>query len=110
MSKSQTGSQEVVGAAALADALENLEKAPAPPSPKKPAAADPAAPNTEEAASLLSRLTDHYLQIIANRAPIGGAAAWAWRPYTGKNPHNKHVHISVRPEKEFYDLKGPWSL
>ena len=57
MSKSQTGSQEVVGAAALADALENLEKAPAPPSPKKPAAADPAAPNTEEAASLLSRLT-----------------------------------------------------
>lgn len=45
---------------------------------------------------------------IANREPIGGAAAWAWRPYGGKNPHDHHVHISVRPEKVYYDAAGPW--
>lgn len=35
---------------------------------------------------------------IANREPINGAAAWAWHPYGGENPHDHHVHISVRPE------------
>jgi hypothetical protein len=23
---------------------------------------------------------------------------WQWRPYTGSNPHTKHVHISVRDD------------
>jgi len=35
---------------------------------------------------------------------------WQWRPYTKKNPHTKHVHISVRPEKDLYDDQTPWSL
>lgn len=47
---------------------------------------------------------------IANREPTGGAAAWAWRPYGGRNPHDHHVHISVRPEKIYYDLTDPWTI
>lgn len=34
--------------------------------------------------------------------------AWVWRPYTGKNAHSKHVHISVKPEKAMYDSTGAW--
>jgi hypothetical protein len=28
-------------------------------------------------------------------ASYGGPAPWTWRPYTGSNPHNKHLHLSV---------------
>ncbi|HEX8622267.1 MAG TPA: hypothetical protein VF718_09865 [Allosphingosinicella sp.] len=47
---------------------------------------------------------------IANSSPIGSAAAWAWRPYTGSNPHNKHVHISVKPVKSLYDSTSDWTF
>lgn len=47
---------------------------------------------------------------IANASPIGGQPAWAWRPYTGKNPHNKHVHISVKAEKPLYDSRASWPV
>ena len=47
---------------------------------------------------------------IANAAPIGGQPAWAWRPYAGSNPHDKHIHVSVKPEKASYDSETPWSL
>ena len=45
---------------------------------------------------------------IASYREIGGAPAWAWRPYNGSNPHTKHVHISVRPEKTLYDATDQW--
>jgi hypothetical protein len=35
---------------------------------------------------------------------------WTWRRYTGANPHNKHVHISVLPEKSKYDDRSDWQL
>jgi hypothetical protein len=41
---------------------------------------------------------------------MGGAAAWTWRPYTGKNPHNKHFHISVRALKSLYDSVADWKF
>jgi hypothetical protein len=47
---------------------------------------------------------------IANSSPIGGQPAWAWRPYSGKNPHNHHVHISVKSDKANYDSTNPWNL
>lgn len=47
---------------------------------------------------------------IANSSPIGGSAAWAWRPYSGTNPHTHHVHISVKPEKASYDSTRGWQL
>ena len=31
-----------------------------------------------------------------------------WRPYTGSNPHDKHIHISVAVDKPRYDDPRPW--
>lgn len=39
-----------------------------------------------------------------------GKPAWKWRKYTGTNPHNHHFHISVKPQKKFYDDQAPWQL
>ncbi|HEX2076270.1 MAG TPA: hypothetical protein VHG08_01125 [Longimicrobium sp.] len=47
---------------------------------------------------------------IASSAPRGGRPAWAWRPYSGANPHTSHVHISVQPEKRLYDSTDAWKL
>jgi hypothetical protein len=35
---------------------------------------------------------------------------WKWRPYGGSNPHTKHVHISVQPQKAKYDDTTNWQL
>ncbi|HEX6944204.1 MAG TPA: S41 family peptidase [Gemmatimonadaceae bacterium] len=47
---------------------------------------------------------------IANSASIGGQPPWTWRPYSGSNPHTKHVHISVKPEKALYDSAAAWAI
>jgi hypothetical protein len=49
-------------------------------------------------------------RMIANFEAKGSAPAWAWRPYTGDNPHNKHIHISVRAQKPLYDSTASWTL
>jgi lysozyme family protein len=53
--------------------------------------------------------------IISNRrivssSAVGAVPAWTWRAYTRPNPHEKHVHISVKAEKAFYDATGAWTL
>lgn len=47
---------------------------------------------------------------IANSAAIGGRQPWEWRPYNGTNPHTRHVHISVRPDKPSYDSTVAWAI
>jgi len=47
---------------------------------------------------------------IANSSAIGSSAPWAWRPYNGANPHNHHVHVSVKPAKPKYDSEETWSV
>jgi hypothetical protein len=47
---------------------------------------------------------------IANSAPQGASPAWAWRDYHGANPHDHHVHISVKPSKSLYDSESSWTL
>lgn len=47
---------------------------------------------------------------IANSSPIGAAPAWAWRAYTGTNPHDKHCHLSVKASKPLYDDDSAWPL
>ncbi len=42
--------------------------------------------------------------------PVGGTAAWVWRPYGGRNPHSHHVHLSVKAEKSLYDSTAPWRI
>lgn len=36
--------------------------------------------------------------VISNRRIASPEAGWAWRAYSGANPHDKHFHISVTPE------------
>jgi len=47
---------------------------------------------------------------IASSYETGGVAAWIWRPYSGTNPHNKHVHISVLAEKAAFDSEAAWVI
>lgn len=47
---------------------------------------------------------------IMNSSSIGGAEPWTWRTYTGSNPHTKHMHISVKCEKQHYDSTAPWDV
>jgi beta-lactamase superfamily II metal-dependent hydrolase len=47
---------------------------------------------------------------IANSAAIGGSQPWQWRPYGGVNPHTRHVHISVKPDKASYDSTAVWAI
>jgi hypothetical protein len=51
--------------------------------------------------------------IIWNKRIISGDAGpspWARRKYSGKNPHNMHVHISVKRAKAHYDDDAAWAL
>ena len=47
---------------------------------------------------------------ICNFQKVGNAKPWAWRKYTGTNPHTEHVHISVRSMKEEYDSTAKWTI
>lgn len=47
---------------------------------------------------------------IMNSSPIGGSDPWAWRPYDGQNPHDKHIHISVKCTKDAFDSTDPWTV
>jgi len=50
--------------------------------------------------------------VIWNRRIMSGLgqshAVGVWRPYTGTNPHTKHVHLSVRHDAPRYDAVDPW--
>lgn len=52
--------------------------------------------------------------IISNRKICSGTgqdhAAWVWRPYTGSNPHDHHVHISVKSDQASFDSSVPWNI
>lgn len=52
------------------------------------------------AEALLASRDPRVKYVISNRkiaSGAGGPKPWVWRKYTGKNPHNHHVHISVVP-------------
>lgn len=49
--------------------------------------------------------------IISNRRIFSSVEApWTWRAYTGKNPHDHHVHISIKADKAHYDDEQPWII
>ena len=67
------------------------------------------------AASLVSNRDARIKYIIWNKRivasyPAGGSAAWVWRPYSGRNGHTHHVHISVLADKPNYDSARDWSV
>jgi len=51
--------------------------------------------------------------VISNRKIFSGNAGpqpWAWRSYSGKNPHDAHVHVSVGDSAALYDDKSLWDI
>lgn len=51
--------------------------------------------------------------IISNRKIASGKAGpqpWAWRQYSGKNPHNHHTHVSVTESEDEFDSAAKWNL
>ena len=49
--------------------------------------------------------------VIWNRRIFSATVSpWEWRPYTGANPHNHHVHVSVSEDKARYDSTASWSV
>jgi len=67
------------------------------------------------AAALVASRDERIKYIIFNKQmvssyPAHGKPAWAWRAYNGANPHKKHVHISVKAEKDLYDSTDEWDL
>jgi len=51
------------------------------------------------------------LYLISNgRIASPDNQAWAWRRYGGSNPHDHHMHISVRAGRQLYDDRAPWHI
>ena len=57
--------------------------------------------------------------LIHNRRIAGGSEGWAWRPYTGADPHTDHIHVStadtywgdpVALDASNYNTTAPWNL
>lgn len=64
------------------------------------------------AEKLLESRDPRIKYIISNRKIASGSAGpkpWEWRAYSGKNPHNHHIHISVKSDKAHYDNSDTWN-
>lgn len=51
--------------------------------------------------------------IISNRKIAGGAGGpspWAWRSYSGSNPHDHHTHVSVTEDAGHFDDPREWNF
>ena len=49
--------------------------------------------------------------IISNRKIASSTTSpWKWRKYTGSNPHDHHVHVSVNGQRRSYDDTAPWEI
>ena len=49
--------------------------------------------------------------VISNRQIFSSQVSpWEWRPYSGTNAHEKHVHVSVAGDPALYDDTRPWSI
>lgn len=76
---------------------------------------DPAhgVPSQSIADALVASRDPRIKYVISNRricAGTDGPSSWRWRKYTGKNPHDHHVHVSVKAQKKSYDDDRPWDL
>lgn len=47
--------------------------------------------------------------VISNRKIFSSVESpWQWRKYSGSNPHDHHVHISIKGLDQFFDDESPW--
>jgi len=65
------------------------------------------------AENLLREKDGRIKYIISNRKIASGTGqsnpAWVWREYSGSNPHDMHIHISVK-DPPVGDGEQPWKL
>lgn len=68
--------------------------------------------DSEQLAETLRGSRDPRIKYIISNRKIANSeiSPWQWRPYNGKNPHNHHVHISVKADKSLYDGTQSWSI
>lgn len=68
--------------------------------------------NAEHIVTALVQSRDPRIKyIIWNHRIISATEQlWVWRTYSGKNPHTKHFHLSVKAEKVHYDSVAPWRI
>lgn len=60
-------------------------------------------------AEVLRKNADKRIRYIISNRKIANPGA-PWRKYSGSNPHDHHVHISVSESKSLYDDASPWDL
>ncbi len=67
---------------------------------------DPSGCDASKLAEVLRLSKDSRLKycIFAGRIFSSTVQPWTWRPYSGSNPHNKHVHVSVGGDQV------PWTI
>jgi hypothetical protein len=62
----------------------------------------------------LRQAKDKRIKYVISNGKIfngqGGSQPWSWRPYSGSNKHDHHVHISLRQEPAFHDDDSPWAM
>lgn len=52
---------------------------------------------------------DRVKYVISNSRIFSATVSpWQWRPYHGANPHDHHVHVSVKDVKAFFDNTRRW--
>lgn len=48
--------------------------------------------------------------VVWDRRIASRTYGWAWRTYTGADPHTNHVHVSVVQNRAGYDSPRPWGI
>jgi hypothetical protein len=48
--------------------------------------------------------------IFRGRIVSSKVQPWTWRPYSGKNAHTGHLHLSVDADPALYDDVSPWKV
>lgn len=62
----------------------------------------------EQLASHLVRVRDARVKYLIWNKRICSSTHWAWQPYTGKNPHTHHLHVSIRNTTAAELDTSPW--
>lgn len=63
-------------------------------------------------AEMLRQRRDPRIKYVISNGRIFSSLVqpWVWRPYSGSNKHDHHVHISVNSSPKFYDDTKDWNI
>lgn len=61
--------------------------------------------DTRQLAEQLRQSRDQRILYVISHGRIfsSAVAPWEWRPYSGSNPHDRHMHVSVVADPAWYD-------